>query len=120
MLGSGGGELGGGNSLAAREFAAPVMEDGSLGCAVCVVLSPYLYCCCSCSLLFAVSVKLPLSQPTSFCLLLSILLYTPAGGGAALWSFCCQPHTNHSIKFGAQAWGRDNGRAEQRVLKLLS
>ena len=30
--------------------------------------------------LFAVSVKLPLSRPTSFCLFLSILLRTPAGG----------------------------------------
>ena len=36
------------------------------------------------------SVKLPLSRPTSFCLLLFILLHTPAGGGAAAWRFCCQ------------------------------
>jgi len=50
MLGSGGGGAGGGNSLAAREFAVAVVEDGSLGCAVCVLFSPYLYRCCSCSL----------------------------------------------------------------------
>jgi len=44
MLGSGGGELGGGNSLAARErTVAAVRESGSVGCAVCVVFSPYLY-----------------------------------------------------------------------------
>jgi len=59
MLGSGGWELGGKNSLtagelAAGELAAAVVEGGSLGCAVCVVYSPYLYhcCCCSLSLLF--------------------------------------------------------------------
>ena len=53
MLGSGGGELGGGNSLAAQEYgrrSSPVQESGSLGCAVCVVFSPCLYCCCSFSL----------------------------------------------------------------------
>jgi len=33
------------------------------------------------------SVKLPLSRPTSFCLFLSILLCTPAGGGVATWRF---------------------------------
>jgi len=37
MRGSGGGKLGGGNSLFAREFAVAVVEGGSLGCAVCVV-----------------------------------------------------------------------------------
>jgi len=51
MLGSGEGELGGGNSLMARErAAATVQESSSLGCAVCVVFSPYLYLCCYCSL----------------------------------------------------------------------
>jgi len=39
MLGAAGGELGGGNSLAARERTAAVRENGSLGCAVCVVFS---------------------------------------------------------------------------------
>jgi len=50
MLGSSGGELGSGNSLAARERAAAVVESGSLCCAVCFVFSPYLYHCCYCSL----------------------------------------------------------------------
>jgi len=51
MLGSGGGEQGGGNPLAAWEHAAgPVWESGSLGCVVCVVFPPYLYLCCYCSL----------------------------------------------------------------------
>ena len=40
--------------------------------------------------LFYCSVKLPLSRPTVFCLFLSILLRTAAGGGAAAWSFCCR------------------------------
>jgi len=51
MLGSGWGELGSGNSLAAREHvAAAVGESCSLRCAVCAVYSPYLYRCCYCSL----------------------------------------------------------------------
>ena len=52
----------------------------------CFVYSPFLYRCCSCSL--CRSVKLPLSRPTGFCLFLSILLRTAAGGGAAAWRFC--------------------------------
>jgi len=52
-LGSGGGELSGGNSLVAGELVAVVVEGGSLGRAVCVVFSPYLYrCYCSLCLLF--------------------------------------------------------------------
>jgi len=70
--------------------------------------------------LFAVLLNCPYPDPPVFCLFLSILLCTLAGGGAATWRFCCQPQPNHNIKFGAQAWGRDNGRAEQRVLKQLS
>jgi len=52
MLGSGGGERHGGNSLAAweRGHLSGLGESGSLGCAVCVVYSPYLYHCCYCSL----------------------------------------------------------------------
>jgi len=46
-----------------------------------VVTVPFVCC----------SVKLPLSRPTSFCLFISILLHTPAGGrGEAAWRFCCQ------------------------------
>ena len=48
----------------------------------CIVVVPVPFVCCS--------VKLPLSRPTSFCLFLSILLRTPAGGGAAAWRFCCR------------------------------
>jgi len=75
--------------------AGPVWQSGSLGCVVCVVHSPYRYHCCSCSLCCC-SVKLPLSQPTSFCLFLSILLCTPEGRGVATWCFCCQPQPNHN------------------------
>jgi len=78
---------------------------------ICIVVTVPFVCC---------SVKLPLARPTSFCLFPSILLRAPTGGGAAAWRFCCRSQQNHSIKFGAQAWGGDNGRAEQRVLKQLS
>ena len=73
---------------------------------ICIIVVPVPFVCCS--------VKLPLSRPTSFCLFLSILLRTPA------WLFCCRPQPNHNIKYGSQACGGDNGRAEQRVLKQLS
>jgi len=42
------------------------------------------------------SVKLPLFRPTFFCLVLSILLPTPGGGGAATWRFCCQLQPNYN------------------------
>ena len=60
----------------------------------CVIVVPVPFVCCS--------DKLPLSQPTSFCLFLSILLCTPAGGASAAWHFCCRPQPNYNIKFGAQ------------------
>ena len=61
MLGSGGGELGSGNSLAARECAAAVVgESGSLCCAVCFVHSPYLYRWFP---LFAVLLNRPYPEP---------------------------------------------------------
>ena len=43
---------------------------------ICIFVVPVPFVCCS--------VKLPLSRPTSFCLFLSILLRTPARGGAAV------------------------------------
>jgi len=49
---------------------------------ICTVVVVVPFVCCS--------VKLPLSQPTSFCLFLFILLRTPAGGGVAAWRFCCR------------------------------
>jgi len=84
MLGSGGGELGGGNSLAAWEYTV-VWQSGSavrfVLCIllICIVVVTVPSVCCS--------VKLPLSRPTSFCLFLSILLCTPAGEGEAAWRF---------------------------------
>jgi len=87
----------GGNSLAAREHAAPVRSERERVC-FCRVFS------LSVSLLFlfpsvCCSVKLPLSRPTSFCLFLSILLHTLVGGGAAAWCFCCrrQPKPKHPV-----------------------
>jgi len=55
---------------------------------ICTVVVPVPFVCCS--------VKLPLSRPTSFCLFLSILLHTPARGGAAAWRFCCRAQPNHN------------------------
>ena len=52
-----------------------------------VVVAVPSVCCC---------VKLLLSRPTNFCLFLSILLRTQAGGGAATWHFCCRPQPNHN------------------------
>jgi len=66
MLGSGGGELGRGNSLAAGERrcrSGPVWESGFLCCAVCVVFSPDLYHSCYCFPLFAVVLNCPYPDP---------------------------------------------------------
>jgi len=83
MLGSGWGELGGGKAVVAREhvghwvvrvalcillFVLCILLTG-----IDVVIAPFVCC----------SVKLPLSRPTCFCLFLSILFPTPAGGEAA-------------------------------------
>jgi len=56
------------------------------------VLSCFLLICTVLFLfpLFAVLFKLPLSRPTGFCLFLFILLRLPAGGGPAVWRFCCR------------------------------
>jgi len=54
----------------------------------CTVVVPVPSVCCS--------VKLPISRPTSFCLFLSILLRTVAGGGAAVWHFCCRLQLNQN------------------------
>jgi len=82
------------NSLTARERTAVSGESSAFHCFVlcilliCIVVVPVPFACCS--------VKRPLSRPTSFCLFLSILLRTPAGGGAAAWHFCCQLQPNHN------------------------
>ena len=85
MLGSGGGELGSGNSLVAWERVVLVWSRRErLCCAICFVLCVPLFCIFVVTVPFVCcSVKLPLSRPTSFCLFLSILLRTPAGGGVA-------------------------------------
>jgi len=96
MLGSGGGELGVTNSLVARERTAPVRSRRAALWAVRFVLCILLICIVVVTVPFVCcSVKLPLSRPTGFCLFLSILLRTPAGGGAAAWHFCCLPQPNH-------------------------
>ena len=121
--------LGSGGGGARRELsrglggrgAGPVQESGCLGRAVhCCVFSlfvPLLFLfpsvCCS--------VKLPLSRPTSFCLFLFILLRTPAGGwGGCVALLLPAAAETKTFEIGAQTWGTDNGRAEQRLLKLLS
>jgi len=126
------GELGSGKAVTAREHvAAAVGESCSLrSTESCSLRSAVLFCVfcilpivvvtVCLLLLFAVLLNCPYPDPPVFCLFLSILLRTPAGGGAAAWPFCCQLQPNYNIKSGAQAWGMDNGRAEQRVLKQLS
>jgi len=79
---------------------------------ICIIVVPVPFVCCS--------VKLPLSRPTGFCLFLSIFLHTPAGGGAVMCRISCWLQPNHNNKFAARAWGGDNGRVEQQLLKLLS
>jgi len=77
MLGSGWGELGSRKALAAQAVRAALCVLLFVLCIhlICVVVVIVLFVCCS--------AKLPLSRPTSFCLFLSVLLRTPAGGGAA-------------------------------------
>ena len=97
MLGSGWGELGGRKSPVARECVAAVggesffLPSAILFCVFSLAVSLLLLFSFVCS-----SVKLPLSLPTSFCLFLSILLCTPAGGGVAMWPFCCRLQPNYN------------------------
>jgi len=88
-----GGARRGGNSLAAGEGSAAVRSRRAvLFCwfvlyipLFCIVVVAVPFVCCS--------VKLPLSRPTDFYLFRSILLHTPAGGGAAAWRLCCRLQT---------------------------
>ena len=82
----------GGDSLAVWEGVGPVLFGRAAVWVTrfIVVFSPYLYRCCSCFPLFAVLLNCPYPRPTGFCLFLSILLCTPARGGAAMWRFCCR------------------------------
>jgi len=58
---------------------------------ICIVVVPVPFVCCS--------VKLPLCQPTSFCL---FPFHSPPhpsgvrGGRTAAWPFCCQPRPNYN------------------------
>jgi len=81
MLGSGG-ELARGKAVMALELVGHRVVRVALSVSwfvlyilICIVVVtvPFVWC----------SVRLPLSRPTSFCLFPSILLPTPAGGGAA-------------------------------------
>jgi len=103
MLGSGGGELGTGTHswLGSMGTGPGELLSGSCGlcCAfllICIVVVTVPFVCCS--------VKLPLSRPTSFYLFLSILLCTPAGGGATAWRFCCWLQPNENMHFKENCW----------------
>jgi len=103
MLGSGRGELGGGNSLTPRELTALVRSgratlSGLCGLGHVFSLSvPLLFL----FPLFAVLLNCPYPDPPVFCLFLSILLGTPAGGGAAVWCFCCRLQPNQNNLFSS-------------------
>jgi len=101
MWGSGGRGGGTAGTRGSGGLSGGVVRESGSVLRVSFVYCPYLYRCCSVPSVCC-SVKLPLSRPTSFCLFLSILLCTPAGGGAATWHLCCRPQPNHNIKFGAQ------------------
>jgi len=82
MLGSGWGSWLRGKSVTAREHAG-CQEMRVALCIVLFVLHISLISIIVVTVCFVCcSVKLPLSQPMSFCLFLSILLPTPVGGGA--------------------------------------
>jgi len=100
--------------------AGPVRENGSLGCGVCVVFSPDLYRCCSCSLLFTVLLNCPYPDPPVSASFFPFSSAPRQGEGRPRSAFVAGSSQNQNIKFGAQVWGRDNGRAEQQVLKQLS
>jgi len=129
MLGSSGGEPGGGNSLVAPERAVAVWSGRAALWVVQFVLCFLLFCIVVVAIPFVCcSVKLPLSQPTSFCLFLSILLCTPAGGGAAARHFYCRPQPNHNnapsnldydskilLHRGKKMWGKHTGTLDDCV-----
>jgi len=103
MLGSGGGGGAAGTHSRLRR-AQQWFGPGESGCVLLALFCWFVLCICLiCIVVVAVpfvccSVKLPLSQPTSFCLFLSILLRRPAGGGADTWHFCCWSQPNQNIK----------------------
>ena len=93
MLGSGGGRW-----AVAWERVALWVVQFVLCFLICIVVVTVPFVCCS--------VKLPLSRATSFCLFLSILLHTPAGGeGQLRGAFVAgRSHTvTHGLKFCKQS-----------------
>jgi len=99
MLGSDGGELGGGNSLAAREGSAAVRSGRTAVWVVRFVLCFLLICTVVLTVPFVCcSVKLPLSRPTSFLPLFFPFSSAPRQGeGRPRGAFVagrCQTRTN--------------------------
>jgi len=70
--------------------AGPVRENGSVGSCGLFCVFPLSVSLLLLFPLFAVLLNCPYPDPPVFCLFLSILLRTPAGGGAAAWPFCCR------------------------------
>jgi len=89
MLGSGGGTRGSGARGGSRE------ERLSVFCGLCCVF-PLPVSLLLLFPLFAVLLNCPYPDPPVFAYFLSILLCTPAGGGAAAWHFCCRPQPNYN------------------------
>ena len=70
--------------------AGPVRENASVGSCGLFCVFPLSVSLLLLFPLFAVLLNCPYPDPPVFCLFLSILLRTPAGGGAAAWPFCCR------------------------------
>jgi len=101
MLGSGGGDGTAGThswlGRAQRRYGPGEQLSGSCGLFCVFPLSVLLLLLLFS--LFAVLLNYPYPNPPVFCLFLSILFRTPAGGGAATWRFCCQqqPKPEHWV-----------------------
>jgi len=99
MLGSGEGELGGGNSFSLLGRAQPRFSLREQFC------SAGLFCVLPLSVsllllfpLFAVLLNCPYPDPPVFCLFLSILLLTPAGGGRLRGAFVAGGSQNQNTR----------------------
>jgi len=87
MLGFGeGGGVAGTRGCSGACSTSPVRESRSV-VRVCVVFSSLFVLLLLLFPLFAVLLNCPYPDPLVFCLFLSILLRTAAGGGAAAWCF---------------------------------
>jgi len=108
--------------VVAREHAAAAAGGES-----CSLWSAFLCCVFSLSVLlsllfplFAVLLNCPYPDPPVSACFFPFSSAPQRGEGQPRGSFVAGRSPNYNIKFGAQAWGGDNGRAEQRVLKQLS